>query len=465
MKNIINSIKTIAIIIATFVSINTFAYDFQVNGIYYKITSDSTVSVTYGGSGGYDSGNFYSGNIIIPSTVLYNSVTYTVTEIANNAFYKQNVDTVELANSITKIGEQAFESSSVSRVFFSNNLQSIGRDAFRQCESLDEVILPNSLTLLGDAAFSGCSSLKNTIIIPQGITKIESYVFSKCYSLSKIVLHDNITKIEQHAVAYTNIDSIFLPKNLTELSNAFVYNCSNLKYIKFKPTIIPDIYIDFNYNTLLNSLPDNITIEVPCGKSEEYKNANVHPFYDYYFFADLGEIVDTCIIQDITIEICDNQSYDFNDKDLTDAGLYTDTIDSDVINLTLIVYPTYDTVVVFDTIEINGVGTDYEDIVNIHTLQTIHGCDSVVTTKIFYKYSGSGLNDTYQSNEISIYPNPAHDKVTIEGKGEIKITNSLGQVVKEIEDNNTYRILNIKDFEKGVYYIKVGNTTQKLVVE
>ena len=77
----------------------------------------------------------------------------------------------------------------------------------------------------------------------------------------------------------------------------------------------------------------------------------------------------------------------------------------------------------------------------------------------------SGLNDIAQNNSITIYPNPASDKVTIEGKGEIKIINSLGQIVKEIKDNSTYRTLNIKDFERGVYYIKVSNTTQKLVVE
>ena len=90
--------------------------------------------------------------------------------------------------------------------------------------------------------------------------------------------------------------------------------------------------------------------------------------------------------------------------------------------------------------------------------------DGTIAKKVVIKKL-SGLNDIAQTNNINIYPNPARNKVTIEGKGEIVITNSLGQVVKEIKDNNTYRTLNIKDFEKGVYYIKVGDTTQQLVVE
>ena len=90
--------------------------------------------------------------------------------------------------------------------------------------------------------------------------------------------------------------------------------------------------------------------------------------------------------------------------------------------------------------------------------------DGTVANKVVIKKL-SGLNDIAQTNSITIYPNPASDFVTIEGKGEITITNSLGQVVKEIKDNVLYRTIDIKKFERGVYYIKVGNTTQKLVIE
>lgn len=59
------------------------AYDFEVDGIYYNITSSKnrTVAVTYrGGSFSADSDK-YSGNINIPETVSYRGKTYSVTSI------------------------------------------------------------------------------------------------------------------------------------------------------------------------------------------------------------------------------------------------------------------------------------------------------------------------------------------------------------------------------------------------
>ena len=83
-------------------------YDFEVDGIYYKIMSDGTVEVTYKDY----SYNSYSGDIVIPSTVTYDGVTYTVTRIGNRAFCTPYVSTgltsVTIPETVTYIGFQAF---------------------------------------------------------------------------------------------------------------------------------------------------------------------------------------------------------------------------------------------------------------------------------------------------------------------------------------------------------------------
>ncbi len=141
-------------------SLTANAHDFEVGGIYYKITSsaDLTVEVTYRGSSydGYD--NEYSGAVTIPSTVTYNSKTYSVTSIGSQAFrYCSSLASITIPESVT----------------------SIGGFAFYYCSSLTSITIPESVTYIGDSAFRGCSSL-TSITIPESVTSIGYEAFRYC---------------------------------------------------------------------------------------------------------------------------------------------------------------------------------------------------------------------------------------------------------------------------------------------
>ena len=110
-------IKKILVLIFIIASVKSvYAYDFEVDGLYYTIisTTDLTCSVTSG-----DEKN--TGDVIIPESVTYKNRDLTVTSIE---WY-----------------------------------------AFSGCSSLTTVDIPNSVTSIGQYAFSGCSSL-TTIDIP-----------------------------------------------------------------------------------------------------------------------------------------------------------------------------------------------------------------------------------------------------------------------------------------------------------
>ena len=128
------SIKTWLLIVAALLgSISAYAHNFDVDGIYYNITSDATVEVTFRGSSYSYYDNEYSGDIIIPSTVTYSEKEYSVTSIGESAFYScDGLTSVTIPNSVTSIGEKAF----------------------RDCNGLTSVTIPNSVTSIGDYAFA-----------------------------------------------------------------------------------------------------------------------------------------------------------------------------------------------------------------------------------------------------------------------------------------------------------------------
>lgn len=104
MKTKLLSLCTLLLIAA-----NAFAYDFEVDGIYYDITSDYelpyTVRVTYR----TQYSKSYSGDISIPATVAYEGKNYSVTSINQNTFFGcTSLTSISIPNSVTSIESGAF---------------------------------------------------------------------------------------------------------------------------------------------------------------------------------------------------------------------------------------------------------------------------------------------------------------------------------------------------------------------
>ena len=154
------------------------AHDFEVDGIYYEITSYTkpyTVAVSYNRS------IKYTGSVTIPETVLYNGKVYSVTSIGDKAFYGCNgLTSITIPNSVTSIGDEAFEGcSGLTSVTIPNSVTSIGDGAFCVCSGLTSVTIPNSVTSIGDNAFNGCWGL-TSVTIPNSVTSIGDEAFKGC---------------------------------------------------------------------------------------------------------------------------------------------------------------------------------------------------------------------------------------------------------------------------------------------
>jgi hypothetical protein len=106
-------------------------------------------------------------------------------------------------------------------------------------------------------------------------------------------------------------------------------------------------------------------------------------------------------------------------------------------------------------------------------------CDENTTCQMVRAWNGVGINENNGANNISIYPNPASNLLTIEADGvngnvmSVEISNISGQIVmnSQLNDFNGYakEQLDISELTKGVYFVKIYTnevtTTKRLVVQ
>ena len=185
-------------------SLSAAAYDFESAGIYYNITGNNTVEVTYSDR----DNNTYSGSVSVPETVTNNGTEY----------------------SVTKIGEYAFQGSAVTSVSMPESITSIGTSAFSGCENLESVTLPESLTTFGSHAFSSCKSLK-AIKIPSVVTTIPDRCFSGCSSLESVTIPEGVTDIGGAAFSGCNLKALTLPESLEKIGSSAFCSNSSLKSV------------------------------------------------------------------------------------------------------------------------------------------------------------------------------------------------------------------------------------------
>ena len=146
-----------AIIVTLLCSASALAYDFEVDGIYYNITSESEKTVgVCGGINDYHYGLY--GRYNIPETIVYKNVTYSVTSIEERAFYKNN---------------------RLSYIAFPHSIKTIGDEAFYGCINFGTIILPDGLTNIGKSAFAACKKV-TSIKIPKNVTNIGENAFHSC---------------------------------------------------------------------------------------------------------------------------------------------------------------------------------------------------------------------------------------------------------------------------------------------
>lgn len=210
---------------------SAFAFDCEVDGIYYNRLSTDELGVTSGTSK-------YTGDIVIPETVMYRDKVFKVTQITANAFKSCNITSVSIPQSVTAICSSAFSGcSSLSSIVIPEGVNELGSSAFSGCTKATSVSLPNSITSIGSYAFENCSSI-TSIIIPEGVTLLQEATFKGCSSLTSVVLPKSLTEIGNNVFQNcSTLSSITLPQELKYISKYAFAGCGSLVSVNIQGTI------------------------------------------------------------------------------------------------------------------------------------------------------------------------------------------------------------------------------------
>ena len=246
MKNLKQLFTVLLLLCATVAT----AQGFEVDGINYRITDETAKSVEVA------SNKNYSGDVIIPSTVNYNDVTYSVTSIETKAFWGcTGLTSITIPNSVRSIGYEAFWGCSglTSVVVDEGNSAYDSRD---NCNAIIETatndlilgckntVIPNSVTSIYISAFSGCTGL-TSITIPNSVKSIGSQAFYNCTGLKEVHINDiaawcgvGFADIHSNPLSYAHnlylngelVTEVVIPDGIKRIWNTFS-GCTSLTTI------------------------------------------------------------------------------------------------------------------------------------------------------------------------------------------------------------------------------------------
>ena len=213
-------------------------------------------------------------NVTIPNTIVIDSQTYTVTSLADNAFFNVNTLTkITLPSGVTSIGFSAFQSATyLSSITLPSGLISIGSNAFQSAINLTSLTFPASLSSIGFSAFVYTTRLtqysvdvnnnyfssdsngvlfdkpqtrlidypigntRTSYTVPNTVTTIGNSPFYYATKLKKVTIQSGVTSVG-NGLFYgaTSLTEVNLPAGLKNIGSSMFYGATSLSGI-----IIPD---------------------------------------------------------------------------------------------------------------------------------------------------------------------------------------------------------------------------------
>jgi len=264
-----------------------------------------------------------AGNIEIPSSVQYEGVSYTVSNIIApkdlTCYSDQDIQTIG----------GAFQNTEVESVILPNSITKIPAGTFYGCNKLKEIKLPSNTTQLGAAAFAYCSQL-NKVDIPTTVTDLASYTeygyrsftFGGCTKLKSIVIPNGVTTLASGCFKGAGIEEIIIGTNIKKIAEKSLAS-NSLKTLKICIKDPDDLkYMDASFGNVQET-----DLIVPKGSKCIYQE--YYPWIDFKSISEYDDGTEPVKPSKITTRI-DRIRYILSNQHATIARQNKD-LDGDIV--------------------------------------------------------------------------------------------------------------------------------------
>ena len=177
-------------------------------------------------------------NIILPDNIIY--IYYSVFQGC------KKLETIKIPDSVIYVGRWAFENcEALTSVTIGKGVTKIGSSAFRDCWNMTSLFISDLSAWckidfesgdshpFGNTKLSGSVSeyvvgkiyLENEelteLVIPEDITEIKQCSFFGCGNIKKVIIHDQVTSMEEAFINCFGVTSVIIGKSVTNVNSNF----------------------------------------------------------------------------------------------------------------------------------------------------------------------------------------------------------------------------------------------------
>ena len=482
----------------------------------YGFTGDLIIpnSVTIIGDWAFRNCYGFDGNLTIPNSVktigasafsgcsgLTGSLTIpnSITIIENSTFYNCSklIGNLTIPNSVTTIGNGAFNYcyGFNGTLTIGNSVTSIGDYAFHYCwVFIGDLIIPNSVTFIGNGAFNYCYGFNGTLTIGNSVTSIGDYAFHSCDGLTSIIVDCTTPPILGDDVFYNvqNTIPVYVPCG-TASSYAgttgwdyftnfqgFISAPTNLTVTQQNATLElawqntgATSYEIWRNSTLLTTTA-----------STTYTDSNVSNGTNYCY--QIKAINSTCESQ-LSTAVCKTFNIPSNDATLANltvsAGTLSPAFSSTTYSYTVNVANEISSITISATANhlqanVSGdIGLKNLSVGNNPFTITVTAEDGTTQQNYYVTVTRAntiGIEELTTNSGITVYPNPTNGQLAIRNyqlgiEGNIEIYDISGRMVQTqliVSQRNTNEneiSIDISHLQQGMYYLRIGNETVKII--